>query len=186
MPSNPNWSFVCRWGLVLLAGWFMALPAAAADKPLLWAADAEGGAPFVFIDPNKGSDNMGFEVDLIAALAKELGREIQFKQYNYDTLALGLGHHDFDFALNGIEVTPDREQQMRLSRPYYVPRLQLVARKGEKRFTSLEGCKSLGLTVGTLGETASSRLLDERGISARVYDGQAEPYQDLQLGRIDA
>lgn len=187
MPSDLAGGCLRFWWVLLLVAWPAPL-VQAAERPLLWAADAEGGAPFVFINPQKQGENIGFEVDLVEALAKELGREIQFKQYPYDSLALGLGRTppDFDFALNGIEVTPDRQRLMRLSRPYYLPRLQLVARKGETRFTDLAGCKSLGLTVGTLGETASSRLLDQMGIESRVYDGQAEPYQDLQLGRIDA
>lgn len=186
MPSDPKSgglrSFAFLWPAVLLP----LAAASAVETPLRWAADAEGGAPFVFIDPRHGDENIGFEVDLVAALAKELGREIKFKQYSYESMALGLQKGDFDFVLNGIEVTPDRKQRMRLTRPYYLPRLQLVSRKGESRFTNLAGCKSAGLTVGTLNETASSRLLKEMQIDSREYDGQAEPFQDLELGRIDA
>jgi polar amino acid transport system substrate-binding protein len=155
-------------------------------QPLRWGADAEGGAPYVFKDPDDPNRNVGFEVELAAALEKELGRKIEFRQYNYDSLVSGLERGDFDFAMNGLEITPDRQQRLRLSRPYYKYRLQLVTRADETRFFNLEQCKLVKGIVGTLGDTAASRLLEARGIQAKVYDGQAEPYQDLDLGRIDA
>lgn len=154
--------------------------------PLRWAADAEGGAPYIFKDPHDPRKNIGYEVDLAAALAKQLGREIQFEQYNFDSLVSGLERGDFDFVMNGLEMTPDRISRLRFSRPYYVYRLQLVTRANDDRIASLEDCHRLGAVVGTLGETAASRMLDAEGIQAKVYDAQREPYTDLQLERIDA
>jgi polar amino acid transport system substrate-binding protein len=159
---------------------------AARGQVLRWGADAEGGAPYVFKNPDDPRTNIGFEVELAAALAKELGQQIEFHQYNYDSLVSGLERGDFDFAMNGLEVTPDRQERLRLSRPYYRYRLQLVSRADETRFFNLEQCKQAGGIVGTLGDTAASRLLEARHITCKVYDGQAEPYQDLALGRIDA
>ena len=158
----------------------------AQSPPLRWGADAEGGAPYIFQDPADPNRNIGLEVDLAAALAQELGRPIEFRQYNYDSLLSGVARGDLDFAMNGIEATPDRRRAFRLSRPYYTYRIQLVARAGEPRFDSLESCRTAGCVVGTLGDTVSSRVLEEHGIRSKVYDGQAEPYQDLELGRIDA
>lgn len=155
-------------------------------SPLRWGADAEGGAPYIFKSPEDPAKNVGIEVDLAQALARELGRSIHFRQYNYDSLLSGLARGDIDLAMNGIEATPDRQRGFRLSRPYYTYRIQLVARAEEKRFDSLDTCKAAGGIVGTLGDTVSSRVLEEMGIQSKVYDGQAEPYQDLELGRVDA
>jgi polar amino acid transport system substrate-binding protein len=154
--------------------------------PLRWGADAEGGAPYIFKSPDDPDRNVGIEVDLAEALAKELGRPIAFRQYNYDSLLPGLARGDLDLAMNGIEATPDRRREFRLSRPYFTYRIQLVAQADEVRFDSLETCQAAGGVVGTLGDTVSSRVLEEMGIQSKVYDGQAEPYQDLALGRIDA
>ena len=157
-----------------------------AKKPLLWGADAEGGAPYVFQDPEHPEQQIGFEAELAAALAKELGRPITFKQYDFKNLLLGLDRGDFDFAMNGLEITPDRQQQVRFSRPYYVYRLRLVVRAAEDRIRGLADCRKPGLKVGTLENTAASRLLDSMGITKVVYDSQVTPYQDLEIGRIDA
>jgi polar amino acid transport system substrate-binding protein len=164
-----------------------AAQATAADlPPLRYGADAEGGAPYIFLDPANPSRTQGFEVDLAAALATELGREINFSQKNYENLVLYLERGEVDFVMNGLEVTADRVERLRMSRPYYVYTLQLVGRAGETRFVTLDQLQTLGLTVGTLNETAASRLLKQRGISVAEYDSQAEPYLDLALGRVDA
>lgn len=161
--------------------------AASAERPLIWAADTEGGAPYVFADPENPKQVIGFEKDIADALAKELGRPIEFKQYEFNTIIAGVGRNDFDFAMNGIEITPDRKTQVRFSKPYYVYKLQLVTRDNDDRFQSLKDLeRKKDVTVGTLEDTAASRLLDKLGIKKEIYPGQVEPYQKLAEGRLDA
>ncbi len=88
-----------------------------AEKPLLWAGDAEGGAPYVSMDPNHPGQYVGFEVELRDALQREIGRPIEFKPYQFPALPYGLIRGDFDFAMNGVEDTSDRKERFRLSRP---------------------------------------------------------------------
>ena len=42
-----------------------------AQKPLLWAADAEGGAPYVSKDPDHLDKYVGFEVELLPPWRKK-------------------------------------------------------------------------------------------------------------------
>ena len=178
------------WRLSILTFAALAVPAAGATPPaartLVWAADAEGGEPYVFRDPHDPDHHIGFEVDLAAALSRELGRPIEFKQYDFKNLFIGLDRGDFDFAMNGLEVTPDRQDRVRFSRPYYVYKLQLVVRAGDERLRTLTDCRAPGVRVGTLEGTAAARLLDRMSIDKVVYDSQVTPYQDLELGRIQA
>lgn len=157
-----------------------------AERPLLWAADAEGGLPYICRDDNDPDRFVGFEVELAEALSQELGRPIEPKQYEFKSLGAGSQRGDFDFAMNGLEVTPDRRKTLRLTRPYYVYTLQLVARADERRFASLDECKAVGGVVGTLEDTAAQRLLDRMQIEEKPYGNQTEPYKDLELGRLDA
>jgi polar amino acid transport system substrate-binding protein len=175
--------------ILLLLSFFLpfALAQETRGKELLWGSDAEGGAPYIFKDPNNPERNIGFEVDLVDALSRELNRPIRFQQYDFKNLVPGLKRGDFDFAMDGLEVTPDRQEQVRFSRPYYVYKLQLVTRVQENRFQTLKGCQKLaGMVVGTMEDTAAERLLDQLKISKKIYDGPVEAYQDLSLGRIDA
>lgn len=158
------------------------------EKPLRFrmGADAEGGAPYIYKDPDQPAKNIGFEVDLAADLEKEMGCRIEFVQYQFSSLLPGLERKDLDLAMNGLEVTPDRARVVRFSRPYYVYALQLAARAGESRFATLAQCRAVGGVVGTLEDTAAERLLDEMQVRKRIYDSQIEPYHDLELGRLDA
>jgi polar amino acid transport system substrate-binding protein len=160
-------------------------PSEVSQKPLRWGADSEGGAPYISMDPENPGKYIGFEVDLIKAFEKEIGRPIEFKQFNFTNLASALNRGDIDFAMNGMERTPDREKQFRLSRPYYVFTLQLVVRRNETRVNALDDCKKPGIRVGTLGDTAASRLLTQMDINYRTYDSQTTPYKDLEQNQLD-
>lgn len=152
---------------------------------LQWGADEEGGAPYITKDAN--GRYQGFEVDLADALAKEMGRPIEFKQYEFTNLIQGLQRGDIDLAMNGLEVTPDRQTQVLFSRPYYIYRLQLVARRGDDRFQTIKDIQGRkGVKVGTLQNTAADRLLKRLGIPEKTYTDQVNPYRDLSLGRLDA
>ncbi|CAN5536628.1 ABC transporter substrate-binding protein/permease [soil metagenome] len=129
---------------------------------------------------------IGFEIDIAQALARELNRPIELKQYEFSSMLAGLERGDFDMAMCGLEITPDRLKKVRFSRPYYIYKLQLVARSSETRFQSLADCIGRkDLVIGTLEDTAADRLLDKLGITKRIYPGQVEPYSDCALGRID-
>src|SRR5262249_44823410 len=159
------------WPITTLLLWLAAGASAAAaaaapaspPPPLRWATDAEGGAPYTFKDPKDPERDIGFEVDIIEALAREIGRPIEAHQYGFSSLILGVQRGDCDFAMNGLEVTPDRKEKVLFSRPYYVFREQLVVRKDETRFADLDGCRRLGCLVGTLEDTAADRLLHDQG-----------------------
>ena len=186
--TTPRLGALCALVLVVLCAGAGAASVAGAQTPppLRWAADAEGGAPYIFKDPKNPSKHIGFEVELAAALAQIIGRPIVFGQYEYKSLFSGLNRGDFDLALNGLEVTPDRQKQVRFTRPYYFYTLQLVVRADERRFSDLDGVRRLGGTVGTLEDTAAQRLLAASQVKARLYEGQVEPYNELASGRLDA
>lgn len=161
-----------------------------ASGTLKWGGDAEGGAPYQFHDDRDISRVVGFEVDLADALANAAARRIdrplraEFVQYEWVSLSQGLTRGDFDVILSGYEITPERMRAMRFSRPYYLYAQQLVVRADEERIASLADCRDK--RVGTLSGSAADRLLQERGIEASGYQGQVEPYLELQLDRLDA
>lgn len=152
---------------------------------LIWGFDAEGGAPYVFHDPKNPSRLIGFEVELVDAIARELGVKVQYFQNVWDSILLSLQRGDFDIALNGIEITPDREQAIQFTRPYYAYTERIVIRDSDNRIHRLEDLH--GKKVGTLYNTVAKRMLEEMGgIAISTYSGQVEPFKDLSLSRIDA
>jgi polar amino acid transport system substrate-binding protein len=175
-----------RFGVALLL-MLVGMTAHGAERPLLWAADESGGAPYVFQDPNNAEQVVGFEVELKDALQRELGRPIRFKHYDFKSLILGLQGGDFDFAMNGLEVLPEYQEQVLFSRPYYVYQLQLAVRKGERRFTTIEELKKMpGASVATLNGSAAERSLIRDGVARRGFDDQTAMYEALKNKAVDA
>ena len=152
---------------------------------LSWGSDSQGGAPYVFPDPNNPSKLIGFEVDLSDAIARELGVKARQSQNAWDSLIPALERGDFDMAMNGIEITSQRQTRVLFSIPYYVFTEQLVVRKDDIATRGIEDIK--GKKVGTLSGTVAQEILSGiAGVDVKIYPGQVEPYEDLAIGRIDA
>src|SRR5262245_61506508 len=123
---------------------------------IVWGADIQGGEPYVYEDPNDPSHLIGFEVDIMNALARRLGVKQRMVQYNWSNLVDSLERGDFDVAINGLEATADRAVRIRMSRPYFIYAETLAVRKGS-RARSLADLK--GKRVGTLNQTYAYEML---------------------------
>jgi polar amino acid transport system substrate-binding protein len=155
------------------------------QAPLTWGGDAEGGAPYQFQDPADPRRIIGFEVDIMEAIGRILGRQAEFVQNQWEGLVPGLERGNYALIVSGLEITPDRAQVISFSRPYYVTFEQLAVRRSEHAIRSLEDCA--GRKVGTLRGSLAQRILEARqGIELRSYDGQINAYEDLLNGRLDA
>jgi polar amino acid transport system substrate-binding protein len=173
--------------------WLVLLGAApsAAQTPgeLRWAADPEGGAPYVEADPADPSHVQGFEVDIADLIARSLGRSPRFVLVAYASIDQSVARGDADLGLNGLEDTPARRAAMAVTIPYYEFREVLSVRTADRaRFHTLADLS--GRRVATLGGTTAYDILlgDGRryGIEAVSYDDDVHPYTDLILGRVDA
>ncbi|MGE3946173.1 MAG: ABC transporter substrate-binding protein/permease [Blastocatellales bacterium] len=157
-----------------------------AQTPALrWGGDAEGGAPFLLPDPQNPSRIIGFEIDLMESVAKKLGRRSVFVQNQWDGLIPGLQRGNYDLVVNGLEITPDRRQQVAFSIPYYACGEQLSVRVDENSINGLADLK--GKVVGTLKYSLAQRILErEGGMEIRSYENQNNAYDDLANGRLSA
>jgi polar amino acid transport system substrate-binding protein len=152
---------------------------------LTWGGDAEGGAPYEFQDPRYPEKVIGFEVDIVEAIGRILGRPTQFVQNQWDGLIPGLERGNYDMVVSGLEITADRAQVINFSRPYYITYEQLAVRSDENTIQSLDNCT--GKKVGTLKASLAQRMLEERNdVKVLSYDGQINAYEDLLNGRLDA
>ncbi len=156
---------------------------------LRWAADPEGGAPYVEADPSDPSRVTGFEVDIAELIARSLGRTPRFVTVAYASIDQSVARGDADIGLNGLEDTPGRRSAMAVTIPYYEFREVLSVRSADaSRFRSLADLA--GRRVGTLGGTIAYDMLLEAGrrsgVEAVSYEDDVHPYSDLLLGRVDA
>src|SRR5712664_757744 len=137
---------------------------------LLWGADAEGGAPYVYPDPQRPEKLIGFECELADALAAKLGVKARMVQNQWDQLIPALERGNFDIILNGLEATADNQQRIAMSRPYFVYAQQIVTRKEMQGLARLDELK--GKVVGVLSSSVAEHLLEQAGgTQLKVYPG---------------
>ena len=162
----------------------LCLTSVSAQQMLRWGADPSGGAPYVYNDPNHPDRYIGYEKEMVDAMAAAMGRKPEFVPSDWETLVSALQRGSFDVIVNGLEPTSDRAKQIDFSNAYYVFELQLTIRSDEERIRTLADCHNR--VVGTLGNTAASRLMQKDGIPWRGYPDPVAAYRDLELKRIDA
>ena len=150
---------------------------------ITYGADLAGGEPYIYEDPKDPSHVIGFEVDIMDALARRLGVKAKMAQYAWSSLVPDLERGDFDIVMNGLEATSERSDRILLSEPYYVYAETLAVKKGSP-YKSLDDLK--GKRVGTLSETVAHDILRAHPLEAVLYEGNVEPYLDLESGRVDA
>lgn len=178
-----SWLFVVLF-LPLSCGSSMA-SITAKEGVLRWGGDSEGGFPYMFPDPKNHKELIGFEVDIVNAIAGYLGKKTEYINNAWDNLIPGLSRNLYDIAINGLEVTPEHEEGVAFSIPYYKTFLQLAVRKENQDIKELEDCR--GKVVGTLKESYAQMVLEELGdVEIRTYIVEANTYEDLQNGRLDA
>ncbi|PIJ51385.1 arginine ABC transporter substrate-binding protein [Erwinia sp. OLTSP20] len=154
---------------------------ASAAQTIRFATEA-AYPPFEFVD----SENKirGFDIDLANAVCKEIAASCTFTNQAFDSLIPSLKFRRFDAVIAGMDITPERQQQVLFSEPYYDNSALFIAQKG--KVASLAALK--GLRVGVQnGTTHQKYLLDKhQEIKTIPYDSYQNAMLDLQNGRIDA
>jgi polar amino acid transport system substrate-binding protein len=151
---------------------------------ITWGGDVQGGEPYVYEDPQHPNHIIGFEVDVMAGIARRLGVRPRMVQYSWSNLVPSLERGDFDVIANGLEATDERRQRILLSEPYFVYAETLTVRT-DSDIRSVFDLR--GKRIATLNQTYAYDILRMLyGDVAKVYEGNEEPYTDLELGRTDA
>jgi glutamine transport system substrate-binding protein len=148
-------------------------------------ATDNGFVPFEFIDEDSG-ELIGFDIDLIQAIADEAGLELRIQAMDFDGLVAGIRSARYDIGIAGITITEERQAHIDFSSPYYDAGLILAVRADDDRISSTDDLT--GKTVGTRSGTTSERYLKQHHADAKIvsFPGIVEAYMDLEAGRVDA
>ena len=174
--------------LIAIAAALALASAEARAQVLHWGADPAGGAPFAFFDPDDPDRVIGFEVDIMAEVARRLGRTPELFRADWLALFDALEAGRCDVLMNGFEVTDERAKVARFSVPYFRFGQQIVVRGADApRVRSLADLA--GQRVAVLNGSQSIEVLKEAGFADDAilqYDDSLAPYTEVALGRADA
>lgn len=90
-------------------------------KGVLEVATEPYFAPNEFIDPSKPNQEkyVGSDIELAKYIAKELGVELKIVPLEFSAVLAGVSTGKYDMAISSLAYTPQREENMLLSKGYY-------------------------------------------------------------------
>jgi arginine transport system substrate-binding protein len=71
-----------------------------------------GYPPFIFTD--EAGNVVGFDVDVVTAIAQKLHKSLVIRNMSFDSLILALKQGRVDMIIGGISITPSREKEIEL------------------------------------------------------------------------
>ncbi|RLG89501.1 MAG: basic amino acid ABC transporter substrate-binding protein [Thermoprotei archaeon] len=159
-------------------------------KKLLKVGTSPDFPPFEYID-EKGNV-VGFDMDLIRALAKKIGYDdIEIITMDFDALIPALKQGKIDVIAAGMTITEKRKEEVDFTIPYWNADQAILVRKASdfrpKSPDELAGRK-VGVQTGTTGEYYIVDYENRTGIDIDIksYSSFVLAVQDLVNGRIDA
>jgi polar amino acid transport system substrate-binding protein len=158
---------------------------------LRWGGDASGGGPYIF----HGSENelTGFEFELAQYIADQLGVRSEYVNWEWENLPLILDRGTIDVVLNGYEWSEERERLWSSTVPYYIYKLQLMARASDDSIRAWEDLRLPAgqprKRVGVLQGSAAERYVEAEfgeAVELKKYPEVTSVMGLVQQGQLDA
>jgi len=168
--------------LMVAAVALAAMPALAALPKLTFGSDCTY-PPMEMLDANKKI--VGFDIDMIEAVAKAGGFEAVVKNTAWDGIFAGLSAGDYDAVVSAVTITDERARTMDFSIPYVDAGQVIIVNKNLNGLTTLSqfGGKKVGVQIGTTGAIEVQKF---KNIKMKSYDEAGLAVEDLFIGRTDA
>jgi polar amino acid transport system substrate-binding protein len=168
--------------LGLLAGCAQPAQQGGAGKKFVFASDATF-PPMDLVDKDKNI--VGFDMDMIAAIAKDQGFQAEIKNTAWDGIFAGLEGGAYDAVLSAVSITDERKKTYDFSDPYLLSGQAVIVRSDE---TAIKGKNDLtGKKVGAqIGTTGADEVKNIQGVTAKTYDTIDLAMMDLANGQVDA
>ena len=151
---------------------------------LLVGTDA-GFAPFEYKDP-KTNEIVGFDIDLITAMAKAVGDDVKIQNMQFAGIIPALQTNMIDVAAAALTITAERQKQVLFTDPYYDVGLVMVIRKKDadkyKTLDDMQGkriCSQIGTTGAILGKQV-------KGATVGEYDQMGDAMMELKMNGCDS
>lgn len=168
---------------VLALGMALSACSSSASEKVTVATDATW-PPFEMVD-EATKEIIGFDIDLMKAIAEKGGFEIEFVNVGFDPLLAGMASCQYDAAVSAITITEARKADFAFSDPYFSAGQVVAVRVDNADIAgkdSLAG-KVVGAQIGTTGAIAVEEIA---GATLKTYDDIGLAYQDLINGQVDA
>jgi cystine transport system substrate-binding protein len=139
--------------------------------------------PFTFHESGSG-DLTGYDVEVMEAVAEELGVDVEFQETQWDAIFAGLEAGRFDVIANQVSITDERKAAYDFSTPYTVSPGVIVVADGDRGIDSFDDLQ--GKTTAQSLTSNWYELAQDSGANVEAVEGWAQSVTLLKQGRVDA
>ena len=139
-------------------------------------------APWTYHDEN--DELVGYDVEVGKAIAEKLGVTATFVEGEWDGLLAGLDAGRYDIMVNGVGITPERQEKYDFTTPYAYNRTAVIVRGDYDEIHSMEDLNGKK-TANTISSTYAEQA-EAYGATVTGVDDLNQTIELLLAGRIDA
>lgn len=134
-------------------------------------------APFSYHD--KQDKLTGYDIDVMKAVAKEMGYKVKFKETQWDSMFAGLDSGRFNVIANQVGINDERKEKYKFSEPYTYSEAVLVVNKNNKDIKSFDDVK--GKKLAQTFTSNYGKLAKSKGAELTKVDGFNQAMDLLQI-----
>lgn len=140
------------------------------SKDQLVVATNAAFEPFEYMS---GEDYVGIDMEIAAALAEYLDKELVIMNMDFDAVCLSVGQQKCDIAMAGLTVREDREEYVSFTKSYYNASQKLIVLADDKTFDS---CADVAAVEALLnGMDSKVKIGVQNGTTGQFYvEGDAD------------
>ncbi len=143
-------------------------------------------APFEF--QNEDKEYVGIDIDLLKAIAKDQGFQVNLRPLGFDTSIQAVQSGQVAGMIAGMSITDERKQSFDFSDPYFESGIQMAVKADDNSIKSYKDLK--GKTVAAKVSTESATFLEKNqkkyGYDIKTYDDANGVYGALKNGTVQA
>lgn len=142
-------------------------------------------APMEYMDDS--GEIVGIDIDIVNAIAEEVGIEVEFKNIGWDPLFPAVKNGEVDFAVSSITITEEREEEFDFTDPYYTAnQLILVPEDSDiSSFADLKD-KKVSVQINTTGHIVVKELQGETSTNIVAAETMPLAISEMINGNADA
>jgi polar amino acid transport system substrate-binding protein len=169
-------------------------PAAGTEQVPEFETIAEGlltvgsDIPFPPFEFREGGELTGFDVELVEEMASRLNLEVNWVDTAFDTIFTQLAAGRFDVVASATTITPEREEQVNFTDPYYLAQQALTVNREQS--PDIRSVDDLGegdvaaVQAGTTGAIWARENLEPKGVEIRSFPEAPDTYTALEAGNV--
>ena len=162
-------------------------PVASAPAPAKVYVVGTDAAYAPFESQNEKGEIVGFDIDVLKAVAAKAGIEVKFVNTPWEGIFNALAQGDRDIVVSAVTITDERKGTMDFTQPYFDAQQLIAVRQDSKvaKFADLKKLK-VGVQTGTTGDEAVTKLMGKTSTAIKRFESTPLALKELEAGGVDA